>query len=119
MFGFLRFLFRIVLFILIIGAVAGYFTNPTKADFAEKADRELRRRLSEQGAPDQLSGASGALTRDLIESMVRHTNYYAFGIFTIKVPMSQEYQFLGIFGTFIPLQQETPLEWTESRVAQP
>jgi hypothetical protein len=119
MFGILRFLFRTLLVLLIIAAVVGYFTNPTSADFAEKADTELRKRLGENGMPEEVSEAGASLTRELIESMVRHTNYYVCGVFTITVPMDKYYSFLGIFGQFIPLQSDTPLEWTDNRQPTP
>ncbi|MFN8698943.1 MAG: hypothetical protein ACK500_10760 [Flavobacteriales bacterium] len=119
MFGILRFLFRTLFVLLIVAAVVGYFTNPTRADFAEKADTELRKRLGENGMPEEISEARASLTRQVIEGMVRHTNYHICGVFTISVPMDKDYSFLGVFGQFIPLQSDTPLEWTDNRQPTP
>lgn len=111
MFGFIRFFFRVFLLIAIVAAVVGYFTNPTKADFAEKAERVLRDRLSGVEGFDTYIEDSTMITRQLIEGMVGYRNYYVCGVFTVNVPFGPEYRFLGVFGQFIPLQRDNPFEY--------
>jgi len=111
MFGFLRFFFRLFLFILLAASIAAYFTNPSKSDFAEKAEKVLNDRLKgsleEAEFPEDYTG----ITRELIEGMVGHQNYYVCGVFTVKLPFGPEYRFLGVYGQFIPLQRANPFEW--------
>jgi len=111
MFGLIRFLFRLIGLILVILLVAAWFTNPTKAEFAEKAESVMRDRLAGSEGIEQFLQTDSELTRKLIEGMAQHDNYYVFGIFTVKVPLDDDYRFVGVLGQFIPLQEKNPLEW--------
>ena len=98
--------------ILVIISVVAFFTNPTLESFKAKSRGELMEKLTVPAVAQNIPGADvfTEMADTMMNQMCTRNDYYLFSLYTVEVPMHEPFNYLGIFGIFIPLQKESPLD---------
>ncbi len=86
-------MFRFLLFVLVVGAVALYLTNPTTDDVRAQINAQVATQtgagvaVPAPDAPSGLPPAVGAAVSDKLqgEIQIERTNYYLFSVFKVSV----------------------------------
>jgi hypothetical protein len=104
----------IIALILICGLL--YATNPDKRDFDEWVKGKLADRVEESSNDTDVDAFFGSIFSNVgswvSSKMTTEKNYYLVSIYTADLG-EEQYNYLGIFKTFVPLQAENPLERKE------
>jgi len=99
----------LVFFIAIIGGAA--ISNPSKEDFQKKMEARMQEEYSEQiSSPvfkDVAEIGLSFISTMIVDRCVRD-NYFVCSIYKVELPIG-EYKYLGVFGTFVPLQEKDPI----------
>lgn len=100
------------LFFLCVLMVVARYTKPTEADFLALAQEEINVQ-SEKISSDPVMVDVVKIQKDFmmqaLGKLLQSRDYYFFTTQTIELGDGQ-YQYLGVMGTFIPLQKDHPLE---------
>ena len=103
--------FRIFLLCFALLLIAAALTNPTQAKFQDTVKQKLQEEYSEEmNSPVFKDIAQESLTfiAQMVEKFVSRSNYFICSVYTVDMPIG-EYKYLGVFGTFVPLQKENPI----------
>jgi len=107
-------LIRLVVLVAILGVVA-LFTCPDKSDFKDFVGKKVEDQLKKQQEGDS------SLLQELINpvlvsgaaiiaaEMADEEDYHVCKVFTVRYKR-EDYKYVGIFTTFLPLQIKTPLD---------
>ena len=99
---------KIILGIVVIGLGLLALSNPGMEDFKQAAEEEMKKQLQERTQLEQAIGnLFGGTLSEMLASRTVRTNYFFCSIFSFEFD-HEEYRYIGIAGTFIPLQQELP-----------
>jgi Domain of unknown function (DUF4359) len=112
MIGFFRLIVRITGLMFILLVIVALITNPNKEDFATKVKAELNKTVSEQTNNPSLqyiAEMGSEFTEQVVEKLLIRKNFYVCSVFTLELP-DGDYQYLGAFQLFYPLQDENPLD---------
>ena len=105
--------------IVILLAVALFFTNPELEDFEEfveeYAEEQIREKTGDSPLGRVLSDLSGSFSGIFTGQMTSRTDYFLFSTYTIGLNSSDNendevWKVLGIGTTFIPLSEPASLE---------
>ena len=91
--------------------VAAIISNPSKADFQEKMEARMKDEYSEQiSSPVFKDVAELGLSfiSKLVVDECKRDNYFVCSVYTVDLPIGT-YKYVGVFGTFIPLQEKDPI----------
>lgn len=98
-----------ILLIIIVLCFGLILTNPTKEDFKFYTEDivadMVRVELEGSGIgilEELLAGAAASLTSNSASMIVDRNNYHLFSIYNLNV-LGEEYKYLGILKTFIPM----------------
>lgn len=104
----------IIAIILIAGLL--FATNPDKGDFDEWVKGKLEERVDESVDNEDVDNVFGDIFAGvgswISSKMTTEKNYYLVSIYTVDLG-DEEYNYLGILKTFVPLQAENPLDRKE------
>lgn len=104
----------IIAIVLISGLL--YATNPDKGDFDAWVKGKLADRVEESLNDTDVDAFFGTVFSGVgswvSSKMATEKNYYLLSVYTIDLG-EEEYNYLGIFKTFVPLQAENPLDRKE------
>lgn len=107
----LRTALKLTLPIFFLMLFIAWLTNPDLDAFRNKATKRVATALESQGVAAQnpaLMGIVELAVNQLSGERLSRSNYFFCSVFTVKLP-SREYQYLGAFSTFVPLQDSDPL----------
>lgn len=98
-----------ILLIIIVLCFGLILTNPTREDFKfymeDTVSDMVRAELEGSGIgilEELLAGAAASLTSNSASIIVDRDNYHLFSIYNLNI-LEEEYKYLGILKTFIPL----------------
>lgn len=99
-----------VFFAALIAAAA--ISNPSKADFQAKMEGRMKEEYAEQiSSPvfKDIAELGLAFISKLIVEDCKRDNYFVCSVYTVELPIG-DYKYVGLFGTFIPLQEKDPIK---------
>jgi len=98
----------IVLIIVIIICFGLNITNPAREDFQvfinDVISKEFISNTDNGVLVNFISGVASSFVSKTAYNSTTRDNYYLFSIYTVNL-MDEEYKFIGIFNTFIPLEE--------------
>jgi hypothetical protein len=103
--------FRIFLLFFALLLVAAAITNPSQEQFQNKVRETIEKEYEEEmNSPvfKDIAKESFNFISQLLEKFVKRSNFFICSVYTVDMPIG-EYKYLGIFGTFVPLQKENPI----------
>lgn len=102
----------IVAIVLIAGLL--FATNPDKRDFDDWVKEKLQDRVDESvgGGDDLLGNVLSGLGSWVSSKMTTEKNFYLASVYTVDLG-DEQYSYLGICKTFVPLQADNPLDRKE------
>lgn len=104
---------RIALVTLVLLAGAMYFTNPSAADFESWMGKHLEEAMDARADAGLFGGVFNGMFSELGASLgAKATTRKEFHILsTYHLDLGERtYDYVGLFGTFIPLQSNQPIE---------
>lgn len=112
MFKLLRLILRIAFFMFLLLLVAAFFTNPTLEDFKAEVRKQVQVQMDsliDDPTMAVIARMGSQFSDDMVEKLITRKNYYICSVYTIELPTGN-YEYLGAFHFFYPLQDENPLE---------
>ncbi|MFN0032211.1 MAG: hypothetical protein ACKVOR_08645 [Flavobacteriales bacterium] len=112
MFKLIRLVIRIALLLFVLLIVAALFTNPSLDEFKQEVRSRMKAQfdqITSDPTMQTIAGIGAGFADDLVEKMVTRKNYYVCSVYTIETPAGN-YEYLGAFHMFYPLQDEDPME---------
>lgn len=91
--------------------VAAIISNPSKADFQAKMEARMKEEYSEQMSSPvfkDIAELGLSFISKLVVDECTRDNYYVCSVYTVDLPIGS-YKYIGVFGTFIPLQEKDPI----------
>lgn len=107
---------KFLIVLVLLGAVF-FFTNPKLEDFEGFVQKELTKKLDENGEAETAIGemleksVANAAAR-LAKNLTERKDYFICSTYTLDLG-NETYSYLGLGTIFIPLQAEQPTEWLE------
>ncbi|MDZ4822591.1 MAG: DUF4359 domain-containing protein [Flavobacteriales bacterium] len=108
----IRAILKFSLILLLIFLVIACITNPDKEAFKLMVEDQIKRELPEISGSPLIGIATGEAVQyasQWIEKFVVRKNYYVCSVYTVRLPQAN-YSYLGAFTTFLPLQDENPVD---------
>ncbi len=112
MFSLLRLIIKIAFFLLLLLLVGAYFTNPSLENFKAEVRTQVKSQLDKLSDDPTLSiiASLGAdFSDDMVDKLITRKEYYICSVYVIELPTGN-YEYLGAFKIFYPLQDENPME---------
>ncbi|MFY7972382.1 MAG: DUF4359 domain-containing protein [Flavobacteriales bacterium] len=105
---------KLIIILLFFTAIvaAAVFTNPSKKDFQEKMEARMKEEYAEEiSSPvfKDIAALGLSFVSKVIVDDCQRDEYYVCSVYTVELPIGT-YQYLGVFGTFIPLQEKDPIK---------
>ncbi len=118
MFSLLRLIFKIAILLSIGLLVLAYFTNPTLEEFKTEVRSRVQNHMDEMIKDPTLSAIASigaSFSDDIVKNMITQKNYYVCSVYTVEMPTG-DYEYLGAFHMFFPMQNEDPIEKIMNRI---
>jgi hypothetical protein len=112
MFKLVRLVLKVALGGIVLLLIAAYLTNPSKEDFKKEVAQKLKSKFSTELKNPSLSKIAEEVNKfadQAADNLIVRKNYYICSIFEVELPDGQ-YNYLGAFHFFYPLQDANPLD---------
>ncbi len=112
MFKLLRLVVKVTLVGFLLLLIAAFLTNPTKEEFKQEVAQRLKSKFSNELKNPSLAKIAEEVNKfadQAADNLIVHKNYYICSVFEVELPDGQ-YNYLGAFHFFYPLQDANPLD---------